>query len=897
MLMRDARLRRTWMFSGWMLVVLAAVSVPAGSVLAEEAPAPSAPVAAPTATAPAAVAVPTATVAAPPPAAVPTAPVAPTTGMGTGGFKFEGTADEAAATGYGDMKLPIKVAPYEIQRDWRTMIHFFDLARFDLAKAAAEKVLAAKPAPEMVLELVEASIPPELGMPRTGYDTMLAMIRVPDMGDIPSQLLTLYDEGARMKRTNPARIQGNLVKLGKGPMEYRVALKELAYSGPYVVPYALAMMQDPNQKELAQEIQRALVDIGQPVVLPLTRALVTPDTRLRERIVIMLGQINYPYALPSLKALIEDAKQPQLIKAAATRAILSMGNENVLKTPAKDLFLDLAERYLSGKVVVADMRQPTTDLFDWVPGTGLIYRAAPSQCISEILASRACTDALKSDPTALEAVSLWLTAMMEMEGKTPGKMARDDDPFLPEAMPSLDYFATAAGQQHLYRVLDRALRDHNTPIAVRACTALGKVANQGFLKLYGQADVGSPLVMALTYPDQRVRYAAAFALHNVRPNEKFTGHLKVVPTLIEALNLEAQKSILIVEPDADNRNRLQARYKEGGWNVLTATTGNQALSAARAMLRIDAILISSKTKDMGHGDLVSILRNDYETTLTPILVLSYPDDTIKATWLEDKIPYLKAVDPAGDTDAMVAEIDTLKKKSGSVMLDADAARAISLQAAVALKDIAMTNRDIPVSARVFSADRARQALLEALTGRPDELVIAAAESLAQMPDAEIEMTFAKIGTDALRSKPVRVATLKALDRSARTIGNKLDASQVAALQAMSAEGDDQLRDASGEALGGLCLDAAEATKLIMKCGDIASTATSAPAAPIDTPPPPTTPSTDVTPSTTPAPLPTIVPPSTTNPPPGTEPPAGKVTMPPVSPKGKAPTPKAPAPKK
>ncbi len=423
------------------------------------------------------------------------------------------------------------------------------------------------------------------------------MMRVPEMEDAPAQILALADEGARVKRTDKDRIQANLYRLGQGPVAYRLALKELNYSGPYVVPFALALMQDPSQKELSQDIQRALVEIGRPVVLPLTRALVHPDTRLRERIVIMLGDIGYAYALPSLKALLEQPNQPEGVKAAATRAILKMGDESVLKTPAKFLYLDLAERYLSGKVQVADLRQPTTDVFDWVSGMGLLYRAAPSSCVAQILAARACTDALKVDPGALEAVSLWLTAMMEMEGKTPGKMAREDDPFLRDTMPSLDYFAEAIGQQHLYRVLDRAIRDQNTPIAVRTCQALGKVANQDFLTLYGQANVGSPLVMALTYPDQRVRYAAAFALVHVRPTEKFTGYLKVVPALVEALNLEAQKSILLVEPESDNRNRLQAKLKEAGWSVITATTGNEALSAARAMLRIDAILVSSRTKE------------------------------------------------------------------------------------------------------------------------------------------------------------------------------------------------------------------------------------------------------------------------------------------------------------
>ncbi len=261
--------------------------------------------------------------------------------------------------------------------------------------------------------------------------------------------------------------------------------------------------------------------------------------------------------------------------------------------------------------------------------------------------------------------------------------------------------------------------------------------------------------------------------------------------------------------------------------------------------------------------------------MTPIIVMSYADDPIKATWLEAKIPYLKAVDPTADVDVLTPDIDALKKTSGSVILDTDAARAVSLQAADALKDIAMTSR-------VFSAERARQSLLEALVGRPDDLVIAVTGALAQIPDPEIEASLAKVGTDAVRAKPVRVAALKALDRTARSIGNKLDAAQIAALQAMAGDADDQLRDASGEALGGMNLDAAEAAKLILQHGDIESAAAApAPtAATQEAPPPAPVPTPEVTPAT--PTLPAVVPstPAATTP---VTPPTPKVTLPPATP--------------
>jgi CheY-like chemotaxis protein len=712
-------------------------------------------------------------------------------------------ADEAAATGVGAAGLPVTVAGADLQNDWRMMVHYFKIARFDLAKAMGEKVLASSPDAATVLALAES--------PSTGYDLVVRMVRVEEMGDVPAKLLTLADEGARTKKTDAARIQANVLRLGEGPRPYFLAMQELKYSGPYVVPHALAVLQDPGKKDLSPLVQRALVELGRPVVLPLVRSLATPSDKLRETIVAILGDIGYPYALPALKAIVESPKSGETLKDAATKAILKIADESILKTPAKTLYLDLAEKYYTGKILTADLRQPTTDLFDWVEGTGLLYRAAPSAAVNEILAARACADALKADPGALEAVALWVSSLMQMEAELGDKTAREADPFLPDTMPSVDFFARAVGQQHLYKVLDLALRERNTVVSTRASRALEDVANEDFLALYGKGDTGSPLVMALTYPDQRVRFAAAFALAAIRPAKTFTGAGQVVPVLTEALNLEASKSILLVEPEPDNRNRLQAKLKDDGWNVVTAMTGNQALSAARAMPRVDAVALSSRTKDVNHADVVSLLRSDHNTAMTPIVILSWPDDPVKASWLESKIGYVKSVDPAIEPDALVQTVDELKKAAGSLVLDADASRAASLHAAAVLKDIA-------VASRVYSAQRARQSLLDSLTNRPDELVVAVLAALAEIPDGEITRAMAAVGVDKERSKPVRVAALKALSRAARFVGNELEAGAVTAIQAMAAEEDDQLRDAAGEALGSLDLDAADGAKLILKPG-------------------------------------------------------------------------------
>jgi CheY-like chemotaxis protein len=710
---------------------------------------------------------------------------------------------EAAATGFGAAGIPTTIAPAALQTDWRMMVHYFKVARFDLAKDFAEKALAAGPDAPTVLALVES--------PSTGYDLVVSMLRVEDVADVASRILKLADEGMRTKRTDAGRIRRNLERLGQGPRAYYHALKDLRYSGPYVVPHALAFLQDPSRAELQPDVVRALTDIGRPVVLPLAASLETENPKLKETIVTVLGDIGYAYALPALKAIVEGPASSEAIKSHATRAILKIAGKQILAIPAKKLYLDIAERHYYNRIIVADERQPTTDVFGWIKDVGLIYKAVPSKAVNEVLAARACADALRADPQALEAVALWASAMMQMEAELPGQDARKVDPFLPPNMPSVDFFIRAIGQQHLYRVLDRALRDRNTLVAIRAADALSDVANEQFLLLYGQSDVGSPLVTALRYPDQRVRFAAAFALASIHPRHPFAGAGRVVPIIAEALNLEAARSLLLIEPEANNRNRLLGQLKDAGWTVVSTASGNEALSLAHAMPRVDAVLVSSRLKDASHGDVISLLRGDYQTAMTPILVLSYPDDPIKATWLEQNVKYLKAVEPALEAADLVAAMDAIKKEAGSTPLDQAYARATSLRAAQQLKTIAF-------GSRVYDARAARASLLQALTNRPDELVIAVLAALAEIPDAEVNQTLATVAIDTNRSREVRIAALLSLARAARSAGGQLTPAQVQGLQALAASADDPLRNAAGDALGGLDPSAPGGATMILQYG-------------------------------------------------------------------------------
>ncbi|MDP6380853.1 MAG: hypothetical protein QF662_05875 [Phycisphaerae bacterium] len=321
----------------------------------------------------------------------------------------------------------------------------------------------------------------------------------------------------------------------------------------------------------------------------------------------------------------------------------------------------------------------------------------------------------------------------------------------------------------------------------------------------------SPLVEAVSYPDRRVRFAAAFALAEVRPKKPFRGSQKVVPALAEALNLGTGKSVLLAESESDNRNQLKNALQGAGYCVVAVDTGKAAVESAETMPRLDVVLLSSKIKPADYGEVIKILRNAYATELTPIVVLSWPDDPFKASDLKAKFKYLDVVDADSELAEVENTIKDLAAAVGAMTFEDDVAEALSIRAVTVLKNIAATNT-------VYEARGARQVLLDALSDRPDRLTILALAALAEIADPEITREIATVATGADTAAEVRLAALGSLTRAIRFAGNHLTPATVEQLRKMTAEEDNKLRNAVATVLGAMNLPPEDGAKIILQYG-------------------------------------------------------------------------------
>ncbi len=713
------------------------------------------------------------------------------------------TVEDVTGGQPGPLGFSAEVVPVELQQDFRQMAHYYRIARPDLAAGFAQRILRSNPDPIVLLRLVEHR--------DMGYSLLVQMAtsQNQDLAEAAAELRTLADQAIEAQRKSGDRIVAALSRLTINDRAFQLALSELRYSGEYVAPHALAMLQDANPEQAAA-IRRALLAIGRPVVWPLVVALQTEDTALKIEIIDLLGGLGYQVALPGLKATLEQ-ENPAAVKQAAERAIRRI-DASVLDRSARSLYMNLAQGLYYNRVSApVEQNRPTTDVWGWLPGQngGLSYRPVPNPAVNEVMASREAERGLTIAPDAPELVSFWLTIQAKMDAELRSAGVEPVNPWAPADMPTMEFYLRAAGQQYVLDVLDRALRDNDVDVARRVLVALEHVANQQYLGA-GASGEGSPLIRALGYPDRLVRFDAAFAIVAVQPRDTFFGHERVVPVLAEAVNMETGPSVLIIENEAENLNRLKGAFRQADWNVAEANTGDTGISTAQRMSRIDIIVISPSIQNSSYADTIRAFRRSFTTAMIPIIVLSKEAEAVPFSEIEENFRYVAQVPANAEVDAIVGQANNLRAEAGAMALNAQLSQAISLRAAQALDYIATART-------VLDARPARDALMTAAAGRNPQLAIAAISALSQMPDAEIQQHLAAIGLNAQAPQAVRVAALNGVADTARHIGNNLDAETVAAFQSRVAqESDTEIRDAIGTVLGALDLEAELASQLIRR---------------------------------------------------------------------------------
>jgi CheY-like chemotaxis protein len=529
---------------------------------------------------------------------------------------------------------------------WEAMQFEMEVGRFDLAAQHLRGLIEAKPTADELTKLHA----------KEGIAAFLRLNLVPRWSDDRDRdkkaredvraLIDLVTKAVREKLTDPNRIKLYIGNLYQTPEENQFARRELAKSGTSAVPYLLEELQRrPNLER--EPIITALSQFGPDSVRPLLAALDNLDDVLRSNILEILRKRTDLFQLrssgidiaPALWPLVSPVLNKNETVRRQAREILTYINglrhADQLPLPLVAL-TEEAERYYYHRVRFSDPRRVA--LWRW-DGKKLIEDTSmsPSKA-EEYLALRYLRQALQINPKYQEAHVLMLSLLADK-----GYQAPTADQPLGTLRPTVADLYLTMKSELLNVVLENALRDERTLVALAAIKALGKIGDAHALIPQTQGE--PPLVQALRYGDRRVQLAAVDAVLRIPGAASLPAASQMVKILMGTLAPDAAASakprILVASSNGPSLREMAQAVEQTGAEAITAITGRGAVQRLLARADIDSVVLDTSLVQPDLTWVLAQLRSDQGLRRLPVLVGVVPD-SFTARDLIDQLIDLRA---------------------------------------------------------------------------------------------------------------------------------------------------------------------------------------------------------------------------------------------------------------
>lgn len=681
--------------------------------------------------------------------------------------------------------------------------HYGKIARYDLANAEGQRILASGAEPVQVLEAFEKVVQQRERNAAALDRWMLRFQSIDETKEVASQIQKVLQEGSYARRSMPEYIRQNIERLSTNERGYANGISRLRQSGELAVPIMLDYLKDPGKVQYHTAIRRALVDLGKLGLNPLVAATEMKDPELLITVVRALGDLGYDAAVPYLSKIAADPNLSPTVKDATNVALAKLTSVPGSTLNVADQFHQLGEKFYYGtSAISADNRNPMAFVWTWDEAKGLVKTDVPHEIYNNLMAMRSTEYSLKTGGGSMDSLSLWLAANYKREVQLPEGAV---DKTRAEGQPNAHYYGVTAGTQYLNAALARALKDHDSAVAMKVIASLQEIV--GTDNLFQTSSVG-PLADAMQYSDRQVRFEAAFAIAQSLPQGDFTGKDAVVPLLGEALSQTGQTSVVVAMPTLDATNATVDALKGAGLSATGAAGAEPAVTAANALPSVDVIIVS---EELGAQEVDRFLQlagsNAKLQGAAKIIITNTPASPYVARAANDP---MVSVTQASDGPGLQQAIEAARKKAGSLALSPETATAYAQRSADLMTRLAI--------ARQGSLDltQAKGALLAALDdGRP-EIVKSAGEVLGLVNVREAQAGLLAKAAAEQTADDVKISLYRSLAQNAKFFGNQLDPSAVEGLsKTVESAANLDVRNAAAEARGALNLPADQAKTLIV----------------------------------------------------------------------------------
>lgn len=681
---------------------------------------------------------------------------------------------------------------------WADFNHYVLVARPDLAAAAGQALLEKVDA-SALLDAVEGS--------DYDYDrTLVRAGRIEGLTDIAQQLEQKIQQARVARSREPQRIADDIGRLDDGQRPYRNAVQRLQAAGQFAAPQLLAVLRDEDQRMTHPYVMQAMVAIGRPLVQPLSEALPQLGAVNQGRVAQVLAEIGYPHPLPYLKQVLQDTDTDPTARQVVQQAYNQLLERTELSGDfdAAMLFLLLGEtqyqRQTRGTQIPGyDASDSRGIVWHYGPDVGLVPVPVPGSVYGDVLAMRAAERSLSLDPTLDRSLSLYLMANLRRENNLPQGA---QDPSYGSEMRAPMYYALLAGPDRLQDVLARALADQDAVLAIDAIEALRQTA--GIKDQVGD-NSEKPLLVALSYPDRRVRFRAAAALTSARPTESFAGSFRVVPVLAEALRATETKTALVLADEQELLNSLTAGVRDLGFETVAGSSVSGVRSQLSETPAVDVIVVGGSTGKV--QSVVNDTAGDYRLGAVPVLAVVSSGTQIELNErLGDNARVTTTLIP-NEAEAMSATIDAALQLVAPQTLSGDEAQWQTAEALQLLGTVALASE-------VYNIQDALPALIVSVQRNDAAVVTGSGDVLAliEAPAAQQALVEAALAA----SGDVQIALLGNLAESATHFGNMLEDNQTDRLLDLVLGSSGELGLAAAKAHGALALPTSNSVQEILK---------------------------------------------------------------------------------
>ena len=651
-------------------------------------------------------------------------------------------------------------------QNWSDFIHYLRIALPDLAGKHGEHLLElVGDDHELLLRIVEKSPYAD------NYEADLERaMKMAGLEQTARKLAARVQQAKIHYIRDGQRILDDIRRLNEGDRARLNAMQRLQAAGQFASPMLLRVLI--SDKADDQAVQSRLVDaigaIGRPMVYPLAVALADLEPVHQALVAKVLANIGYPRAAPYLKAVLESEGLDRQGRARIPRADDQLAEMFPTNVTATELFLTLGENLYEAATIGDPKQVPGFDeqtrkgiVWRFDRRTGLAHTPVPSAIFGDVLAMEAARTSLRLNPNLNQALSLWLMANVRRQNRLP---AGQVDPSYPPGWHTPQFYLEMAGPLRQHDVLHRALDDDDVNLALDTIGALDATA--GTDALLNREGAIQPLLDALAYPNRRVRFAAAFALTNARPGQRFDGSYQVVPILIEALRQSGQRHVLVVAGNQSGRNVLAGAIQQVGGFMATgglSLKDPDLVAQVKAAEGIDLIVT-----DYSAAECLELLRQaeaDYHLAHVPVLALVSRGDQIEILRLQ--IKRLIGADADLRAGALAVAMRTAIETTSGAPVSVQEANAYVKRAIGLLGQVALSH------GQVYNVHEAEPALVKALQDARPFVAKGAGRVLALLDSPTAQQALAIAAVDGSRPEPVRISLLNSLAQSAKHYGQKL----------------------------------------------------------------------------------------------------------------------------